>query len=92
MADRPTPTPDFDRFKSVLDSQMEWPAAWLFKFIVPKDQLNHLLAILDGMRPELRESSGGKWVSVTTETVFTTSEEVIAVYRKTANVPRVIAL
>ncbi len=92
MTAAPRPTPDFDHFKAVLDSKMEWPAAWMFKFIVPKDQLNHLLAILDGMRHELRESSGGKWVSVTSETVYTTSDEVIAVYKKTANVTGVISL
>lgn len=78
--------------KRALDVHTEWPAEYVFKFIVPAGQLNHLLALLDGFPLRTRDSSGGRFVSVTAEVRMRSSDDVIAVYERTAVVQGLISL
>jgi len=74
------------RLKAALKEHSEWPNVYVFKFIVPKDQLNRLLAILDGMPVSTRESAAGRYIGVTSEVIMETPAEVIAVYEKVVGI------
>lgn len=82
----------FTGLKRALDGGVDFPAVYVFKFIVPVAGLNHLLALLDGMPCAQRESKTGKYVSVTVETVMTTSDDIIDVYRRTAVIDGLMSL
>lgn len=88
-----TPSPDdWRRLERTLAEHETWPTLYCFKFIVPAEQANHLLALLDGLDPRTRSSRGGRWVSVTCEKVMRSSADVVAVYRRAAAVEGLMAL
>ena len=78
--------------KRALDVSTSWPAEYVFKFIVPAGELNHLLALLDGFPYSTRESSSGRYVSVTCEVEMDSSDSVIEVYQRTASVQGLLSL
>ena len=82
----------WSRFRDLLDEQTEWPSDYLFKFIVPRPELEDLKEALGVQQPKVRASRKGNYVSVTLERKVTSSDEVIAVYKSVAEVKDVIAL
>ena len=80
------------RFQDLLDEQTEWPTEYLFKFIVPRPELDDLKMALGVEQPKVRASSKGNYVSVTIERRMTSSDEVIEVYQSVSGVEGVIAL
>ncbi len=85
-------TDPFAGLRSALEEGVAFPTVYVFKFIVPAASLNHLLALLDGLRTTRRESKTGRYVSVTVEAMMTSSEEVIGVYRRTSCVEGLMSL
>lgn len=88
---KPKRAMDLDGLRSALDQAMEWPAVYTFKFIVPRPQLNHLLALFDGHRVSQRESSGGRYIGVTFEAMMTSTDDVIAIYQRASIVEGVMS-
>lgn len=92
---RPTPSTDeawWAQFQALLDDQNDWPTEYLFKFIVPKAQIEALKAVF-GEHPVLvRASSRGNYMSVTARMEMESSAEVIAVYEAAGQVQGVISL
>ncbi len=82
---------DFDGLREKLDN-LEWPAGYLFKFIVPAGKTEDIIRILPKGDLSTKESGQGKYVSVTSYAELGSSEEVIEVYQKAAGVEGVIAL
>lgn len=82
---------DLTGLRSALDQTVEWPSVYTFKFIVPRAQLNHLLALFDGHRFQQRESSGGRFIGVTFDAMMTSTEDVIAIYQRASIVDGVMA-
>lgn len=80
------------KFRGLLDDQNEWPTEYVFKFIVPSDELEDMRRVLGDDHLKVRESSKGNYVSVTTRRHVTSSEDVIAVYKAAGDVEGVIAL
>ena len=81
------------RFEGLLDEQTEWPTDYIFKFIVPHEQLDALRdAIGEEPQDSVRASSKGTYVSLTAHRRVASSEEVVALYRSTSDVDGVIAL
>lgn len=81
----------FDSLREKLDA-LEWPAGYLFKFIVPVNKVNEIVEILPKGDLSTRESGKGKYVSVTSYAEMNTSEEVIDVYEKASRVEGIMAL
>ena len=84
MVSRPNGESNLERLKVALDTYQVWPTVYVFKFIVPQAELNHLLALLDGFPISTRESRTGKYVAVTVEAKMHSSVEVIEVYERVA--------
>lgn len=84
--------PDFTKLKELLDSEMEWPAEYMFKFIVPVGQVQLLKALLPTGGWSQRASSNGRYLSVTVNAKFKTSDEVIDIYDKVRHIEGIISL
>lgn len=79
-------------FKDLLDSQYIWPCNYLFKFIVKKEDVLKVTSKFDDGLIAFKESSGGKYVSVSITVFMDSSDCIIAKYEEMAKVPGVIAL
>ena len=75
-----------------LDEVHVWPGVYTFKFIMKAELATSFTAILAGHRYTTRPSAEGRHVAITAELFMESSEEVIAVYRRAAEFPGVIAL
>ena len=84
-----------DRYRTLqskLQAFEQWPSAYLFKFIVPQQKLPELEALFEGHEFSTRESSGGRWVSLSCIRTMEDSEAVIEVYKKVDSIEGVYAL
>jgi hypothetical protein len=80
-----------ERLAEVLDRCSAWPNVYVFKFIVPRNELNHLLALLDGLPVSTRESAHGRYVGVTAEAIMASPGDVIAVYERAVRVKGILS-
>lgn len=87
-----TGSEDGGQFKRLLDEQNDWPAPFIFKFIVPKDQLAALREVLDGYELRTRQSRNGNYLSITLEPVMQSSEEVIQIYGRASKIKGIVSL
>jgi putative lipoic acid-binding regulatory protein len=83
---------DFVRFKTLLDEQHAWPCDYTFKFIVPKDRMQDVLALFPGETPVLRPSAKSTYVGVTFNVAMEHGDAVIAVYRRAVAIEGLISL
>ncbi|HAV14512.1 MAG TPA: DUF493 domain-containing protein [Opitutae bacterium] len=81
-----------DSFRSSLDANYDWPCLFPFKFIVPRDQTEVVLGLFADDPVKSRESSSGRFTAYTMEMQMHSSNEVIAIYQRVAQVPGVISL
>jgi putative lipoic acid-binding regulatory protein len=89
---------DEDFLKSLekkLNDTTQWPSVYMFKFIVPTD--NRKIALIESMFGDeakiySKESSGGKYISITIKVVMLSALEIIEKYRNAAKIEGLIAL
>ncbi len=86
---------EINSFRQKLSLSMSFPGVYMFKFIVASGHRN--LALVDnlfGAEAEIstKESSEGKYTSVTARQVVMDVEEIIDVYRKAAKIKGIIFL
>lgn len=79
------------RLKELLDSEHQWPTHYTFKFIVSSSRLGEVVEIL-GEGVEVKESKGGKYVSVTLHAHMESSDAVIDIYQRVSVIEGVISL
>jgi hypothetical protein len=79
-------------FREKLDEHYAWPALYIYKFIVPigKEDLVKQLFPLTPATEKL--SKQGNYISVTIEKMMYSSDAVIEVYIKAAEIDGIIAL
>lgn len=86
----------YERLRSQLEGDAQWPAAYLFKFIVPADleKIAAVRAVYDGSDAEIttRDSSGGKYTSVSVMVTMSSPDKVIEKYLEVSMVEGVISL
>ncbi len=79
-------------FKEKLDAEYEWPAMYMFKFIVPKGKEADIKEIFLAHEVSEKKSSKGNYISLTSEIMAESSDAVIDIYIKAHKVEGVIAL
>lgn len=84
----------FDKLRAQLE-QEEWPAVYLFKFIVPNDA--EKLALVTALFDEtgdiaLHQSKNGNFVSVSAKEMMLDVDSIIEKYEKAALIKGVISL
>ncbi|MEA9357765.1 hypothetical protein SHI21_16155 [Bacteriovorax sp. PP10] len=80
------------QLKLVLDETVKFPSEYLFKFIVPLEEIHQIIFIMQGMEIEQKASSSGKYISVSGKMVMNTSEEIILVYKRASVIKGIISL
>lgn len=83
---------DYDNFLRQLDENHEWPCTYIFKFIVPKDQVVMLEHETGLEHSKLTPSKKGKYVSVTFEMNATCADDVVAIYKKASKIKGIMSL
>lgn len=86
---------NFDEFKNKLEKQFDFPCVYMFKFIIESD--NKKLALVEALFREeseisTRNSSNGKFISVTSKQVVLNADEVISIYKNAKNIEGIMAL
>jgi putative lipoic acid-binding regulatory protein len=84
----------FDNLRAQLE-QLEWPSLYLFKFIVPNDNVRmaQVSALFDEQADiSYHESGKGNYVSVSVKEVMLSVESIIEIYEKAAQIKGVISL
>jgi hypothetical protein len=86
----------YDRLRQQLEESAEWPAVYLFKFIVTSDpeKIKELHRIFDlkGAVIESKKSKNGKYTSVSITVRMQGPDEVIAKYREVEGIEGIISL
>ena len=80
------------KFKELLDNQYNWPADYLFKFIVNTAYKEELLSTLGGHKAIEKPSSKGKYISISLRKQMHSADEVIGIYNKASKVKTVMSL
>ncbi len=82
----------FYALRESLERSHTFPCYYTFKFIMPAGIREQFVAILEEQPFSLRESSTGRYVSVTAEIFMGSSDEVVEVYRQASAFEGVIML
>jgi putative lipoic acid-binding regulatory protein len=86
----------YSNLKTKLDEFESWPSVYMFKFIVPGDLKN--VAEVEGLfntktsKVSTRQSSTGKFISITAKEVMVSSEAVVAKYREAEHIEGLMSL
>ena len=79
-------------FKQKLDKEYNWPAEYVFKFIVPEEGASSIVALFPNHEPRIKKSSKGNYTSLSFAVRVESSDEVIDLYILANEVDGVIAL
>lgn len=83
---------NFDSFRERLENEYEWPSLYTFKFIVPRNQEDAVMELFPKVEVSTKESSGGKYISLTARLMANSSDTIISVYEKAQHIKGLIAL
>ena len=81
-----------ESLKSLLESQMSWPNPYVFKFIVPKQEVASVKKLLSPHSISERSSQKGIYVGVTAKILMASPQDVIEVYKKASLIKNLMAL
>lgn len=88
MADHSQP----ERFKKQLTEHYNFPASYLFKFIVPVAEKETFRKLFPDIGFSIKNSKTGKYLSFSAKIVVNSSEEIIEIYMKASTVKGIISL
>jgi hypothetical protein len=85
----------YDKLRDLLNKSENWPQVYMFKFIVPAD--NHKIALIESKFSDEaiinhKESSTGKYFSITVKEVMLSADAIIDKYKEMKDVEGVITL
>lgn len=83
---------NFDRLKELLEQEYIWPAPYTFKFILPKESLEQFKEVVAIDITSIKESSHGKYISITATTIILETDQVIDVYTMAQQVSGIMCL
>ena len=83
---------DYSDFIEKLENEHTWPSEYMFKFIVPIEAEDKIKNIFKGQEIQSRESSKGKYMSVTVKMMINSTDEVIKIYEEAHKIDDIIAL
>jgi putative lipoic acid-binding regulatory protein len=75
----------YDNLRNLLNQENNWPIIYMFKFIIPAN--NHKIALVqskfsDEATITQKESSNGKYISITVKEVMLNAESIIEKYKE----------
>ena len=84
--------PNYKSFKATLEEEYNFPAQYIFKFIVKTELKKNILELLPGAKKSERVSKNGNFVSITLSQIMKNSEEIVYIYEKASKIKGVISL
>ncbi|BDQ36117.1 hypothetical protein SYK_04770 [Pseudodesulfovibrio nedwellii] len=81
-----------EQFKQALDGHHQWPCPYVYKFIVPAGNLDQFKELFPKEELKLRQSKTGKYTSITMISTMYSSDHVMEIYEKAAQVPGLMSL
>ena len=82
----------FKPFKDKLDQEHSWPGIYLFKFVVPKDKKEALIAEFPEESFTEKQSKSGNYISFSLKKTMQSSDEVVEIYIRARKIEGLIAL
>lgn len=86
----------YERLKAELNDTTTWPSSYLYKFIIPTeaDKIARIEGVFDnsGAVISKKESSNGKYTSVSIQLIMESADAVIDKYKEVGKVEGVISL
>jgi uncharacterized protein len=79
-------------FREKLDKHYAWPSLYLFKFIVPTAREQEVRDLFPRHEATGKLSKQGNYTSITVQMMMPSSEAVIEVYEKAAQIEGIVAL
>lgn len=79
-------------FREKLNAAHQWPSLYMFKFVVPADKVEEVKALFPTHSATVKPSSKGKYVSVTTQMMASSAEEIMDKYMMASKIEGIIAL
>ena len=86
----------YKNLEQKLEKDQEWPALYMFKFIIPNDL--HKLALVEKLFDKetasmyTNESKTGKYISITAKEMMLSPKDVIKKYKKAGEIEGIIML
>lgn len=81
------------RLINLLNEKHQWPTLFAFKFIVPADKGNELLALVpESEKTETRPSSGNKYMAYTFHCPVGSARDVLDIYARVKGIKGLISL
>ena len=84
--------PNYKSFKATLEEEYNFPAQYIFKFIVKTGLKQQILELLPGAKKSERVSKNGNFVSIILSQIMKNSEEIVYIYEKASKIKGVISL
>lgn len=81
----------FEKLKEQLELQ-EWPNVYMFKFITVKEKVSEIKPLFKDGEISTKESSKGKYVSVSVKMMMFSADHIIERYRSVSHLKGVISL
>lgn len=81
-----------DDFLGKLNKHYAWPAVYIFKFIVPKEQEETLADLFPQHHVKRKASSQEKYTSITVQMMMPSGDSIIEIYKKASKIKGIIAL
>lgn len=86
----------YDRLKSQLKEDTEWPSVYLFKFIFPAtlENMAEIQSVFDGTDAEIntRDSTKGNYSSISIKVMMDSPETVVEKYLEVSKIEGLISL
>lgn len=85
----------FEKLREQLNKEKDWPTIYMFKFIIPAD--NRKIALVESKFSDeaiitQKESSTGKYMSITIKEAMLTADSIIDKYKEMEGIEGLIAL
>ena len=81
-----------ESFKAKLDQHYAWPSLYIFKFIVPTGKEESVKKLFPLHDTTEKQSSQGKYTSITVQMMMPSSDAVIHIYRQASEIEGLLAL
>jgi len=82
----------WENFKNLLDEKYNWPANYLFKFIIPFPANTIIEERLKDFKLKKKFSKNGKYISISFTKECQNSDEIIEIYKNLEDIEGLMAL
>lgn len=83
---------NIENFRNQLEQHYDFPAEYLFKFIVPMGQIEKLKSLFPPGKISLKHSKTGKYVGVSCKLNVESSNQIIDIYNQAYLIKGIISL